>query len=70
MFCASAHLIHLAAFQDLASFGSFSAQELADENNMDPVLVKKILTDFSFDIDARRTRAAARRARAGAASPR
>jgi hypothetical protein len=53
MFCASAHLIHLAAFQDLASFGSFSAQEVADENNMDPVLMEKILTDFSFDIDAR-----------------
>lgn len=47
------HLIHLAAFQNLASFGSFSAQELADESNMASVLVEKILTDFSFDIDAR-----------------
>ncbi|MFB9163569.1 hypothetical protein [Arthrobacter psychrochitiniphilus] len=45
-------LIHVAAFQDLANFGSFSAQELANESIMDLALVEKILTDFSFDIDA------------------
>lgn len=45
------HLVHIAVFQHIADWGSFSVEELADESTMDVALLVKMLSDFSVDFE-------------------
>ncbi|MHA7291308.1 hypothetical protein ACX80V_16920 [Arthrobacter sp. MDT3-24] len=45
------HLVRAAVFQQIAGYGSFSADELAGESTMDAALLVKMLSDFSIDLE-------------------
>lgn len=44
-------LVQVAVFQQTAGYGSFSAEELADESTMNAARLVKMLSDFSIDLE-------------------